>query len=269
VNEFNLIIKPDEEDPEAAEVLVDVAVDSRNYRFLLDTGAARSCIEFDSYTSGFDPVGSHNSSGVFAKSSEDLITLPAIELGPISKQDFTLARSSANHPGTKSLIGMDILKDFCFHFFFDQNRVLVDPTHVDDSHYSFQELIFDQRFHPYVEVGFGPAKAQAVWDTGAGITVVDLNFIKQHPTFFEEAGYSQGTDSTGAQVQTPMFVMATTIIGNQPFPPHKVAGVDLAPVNATIEMPMDLILGYRTLSKANWLFDFPNHRWAITMKDEG
>jgi hypothetical protein len=34
-------------------------------------------------------------------------------------------------------------------------------------------------------------------------------------------------------------------------------------VNATIEVPMDLILGYSTLNKAHWLFDFPGQRWAV------
>jgi hypothetical protein len=35
-------------------------------------------------------------------------------------------------------------------------------------------------------------------------------------------------------------------------------------VNDSIEVPMDLILGYTTLSQANWLFDFPDKRWTIS-----
>ena len=31
---------------------------------------------------------------------------------------------------------------------------------------------------------------------------------------------------------------------------------------------MDLILGYNTLSQANWLFDFPRRQWAITQRLE-
>jgi len=50
------------------------------------------------------------------------------------------------------------------------------------------------------------------------------------------------------------------------FPPHRVAGVDLSHVNSTIEVRMDMILGYGTLRKANWLFDFPRKRWAITKR---
>jgi hypothetical protein len=65
-------------------------------------------------------------------------------------------------------------------------------------------------------------------------------------------------------METPMFIMSASIIGNHNFPPHKVAGVDLSQVNSTIDIPMDLILGYSTLSQANWLFDFPGKKWAIT-----
>lgn len=261
---FNLIIKQDEDDIEAAEVFVDGTIGADKYRFLLDTGAARTCIAFDDYTSTFACIDKSNSSGVFAKSSDDLITVPSIELGPIVKENFTVGRRAGEGPGVSSLIGMDILKDFCCHFLFDENRVAVDPADISTAGYDLQELSYDNKFHPYIDVRFGKLIATTVWDTGAGITVADMNFIKKHPALFEEAGRSYGTDSTGFQMETPMFIMAATIIGNNDFPPHKVAGVDLSQVNSTIEKPMDLILGYSTLSKANWLFDFPHKRWAIT-----
>jgi|GEM_PF-1009577 len=264
MNEFKLIIVPDEEDAEAAEVLVDGTIGGNYYRFLLDTGAARSSVRFDDYTAAFESVEKSNSSGVFAKSSSDLITVPSIEIGPISKINFTLNRTAETDPDLRNLIGMDILKDFCCHFFFDTNRVLVDTNAEAEAGDNFQELFLDSKFHPYVEVEFGAAKANAVWDTGAGITVVDLNFIKKYPTYFQQVGNSTGTDSSGFKMETSMFIMAATTIGNNIFPTHKVAGVDLSQVNSTIELPMDLILGYSTLSKANWLFDFPGKRWTIS-----
>ena len=60
-----------------------------------------------------------------------------------------------------------------------------------------------------------------------------------------------------------MFMMAATIIGDLEMSPQKVAGVDLSGVNSTLDVPMDVILGYNTLSKANWLMDFPRKQWAI------
>jgi len=261
---FNLIIKQDEVDIEAAEVFVDGTIGANSYRFLLDTGAARTCVALDDYTSTFASIDKSNSSGVFAKSNDDLIIVPSIELGPISKKNFTVARRAGEGPGISNLIGMDILKEFCCHFFFDENRVAIDPDDVSGGGYDLQELSYDVKFHPYIEIRFGKLRATTVWDTGAGITVADMNFIKKHPVLFKEAGRSYGTDSTGFEMETPMFILAAPIIANNKFPPHKVAGVDLSQVNTTVKKPMDLILGYSTLSKANWLFDFPRKKWAIT-----
>jgi hypothetical protein len=264
MNGFDLIIKPDEDDAEAAEVLVDGTIGGNPYRFLLDTGAAGSCVRLDDYTATFESVGKSTSSGVFAKSSSDRVTVPTIEVGPISRKNFTLTRQAETEVDVRNLIGMDLLKDLRCHFLFNENRVMVNSNAEAEVGYNLQELFLDSRFHPYVEVEFGAAKGNAVWDTGAGITVVDLSFIKKFPDFFQEVGHSTGTDSSGFKLETPMFTMAATTIANNIFPPHKVAGVDLSLVNSTIEVPMDLILGYSTLSKANWLFDFPGKRWAIT-----
>ena len=133
MSEINLIIQPDEEDIEAAEILVDVTIGTTKYRFLLDTGAARTSVVFDNYTSALDSLGKSNSSGVFAKISDDLVTLPSFDLGPISKKDLTVARTAGSGPGVRNLVGMDVLKDFCCHFLFDENRLLVGPSGLSEA----------------------------------------------------------------------------------------------------------------------------------------
>lgn len=259
--ELKLIIKPDEEEPGCAEVLVDGTIGSRPYRFLLDTGAGKSSITFDDYTATFDTADQHHSSGVFAKSSSDLITVPDLTVGSISKANFTVTRTAIDDPHIKNLIGMDFLKNLRCHFLFDEDRVTIDAPPPDCD---YLDLITDTKFHPYLDMYFGTAKASAVWDTGASITIADMTFINNHPDLFKEVGTSTGTDSAGASMETPMFMMAASTIGQHTFPPCKVAGVDLSFVNSTIEIPMDLILGYNLLSKANWIFDFPLKKWAIT-----
>jgi hypothetical protein len=259
--EIELIIQPDEDEPEAASVFVDGSLNGKPYRFLLDTGAARSTVLTNDATAALQPIGEHQASGVFSAFSDDLVSVERLEIGTIVRQNVTVARSPAA-PGTRDLIGMDVLSEFCCHFQFDRNRVEVNAL-CNDEH-PFQPLFVDKGYHPYVDVGFEGAQASAVWDTGASLTVGDLNFIQRHPTFFQPAGHSMGTDATGSQVETPMFLMKSAQIGSYRFPEHKIAAVDLSQVNAIIERPMDLILGYMTLHKANWLFDFPRKRWAIT-----
>jgi predicted aspartyl protease len=263
MNGFDVIIQQDAEDEDAAEVFVDGAIGGRPYRFLLDTGAARSCVGYDDYMATFASVGTDASSGVFAGSSRDLVTVPSMTIGSISRNDFTLVRAAQGDSGRQNLIGMDLLKGLRCHFHFDERRVLVDEGVGDDGG-AFEELFLDQRAHPYVPVQLGDVTASAVWDTGASMTIVDTNFVARTPGFFPSAGSSIGTDSTGAQQETPMYVMAAATIGGYTFPTQRVAAVDLSHVNATLERPMDLIVGYNAYSKAHWLFDFPRRRWRIT-----
>ena len=261
---FALVIQPDEEEQEAAEVLVDGSVGGRHYRFLLDTGAAKSAILSDDYTATFAAIGQHTSSGVFAGGSEDEVIAPTIEVGPIVRRDFPVTRLAENIPQRRNLIGMDLLKGYRCHFLFDENWVEIDGDDLPGA--SFYDLALDSRFHPYVPLRFGAVTASTVWDTGAGITVADRGFVARHPALFQPAGQSQGTDATGATVATPIFTMLGATVSDLELPPLRVAGVDLSGVNATIETPMDLILGYNLLRWANWLMDFPRGRWAITKR---
>ena len=92
---------------------------------------------------------------------------------------------------------------------------------------------------------------------------MNQGFRLAHPQLFEEAGTATGTDAAGATLQTPLVLMAEAVIGGRRFGRHRAAVVDLSHANSTIELPMDLILGYPTLRQADWLFDFPASRWAV------
>ncbi|MGH7764818.1 MAG: aspartyl protease family protein [Candidatus Dormibacteraceae bacterium] len=259
-----LIIQHDEDEDEAAQVLVDGMIDGHAYRFLLDTGAARSSVGLDDYTASFPSTERSVSSGVSGiHATDDLITVPSFEVGPIMQREFTLVRT-VNQDFISNLIGMDLLRALRCHFHFDESRVSVDATDEVGANYEIRDLQLDEKFHPYVDVRFGDVTGKAVWDTGASLTIVDTNFITTQPAWFLRAGESSGTDSTGANLESPMFTMTGAMIGGHFFKPHRVAGVDLSSVNATIEVPMDMVLGYNTMSQANWVFDFPRRRWAIS-----
>ena len=261
MNGFALIIKPDEEEAEAAEILVDGKLGGRNYRFLLDTGAATTRVKCDDYILAFPNVEKRETRGTFSKSNLDLIIVPDIALGPITKENFTLARAPESAPN--NIIGMDLLKDYSLLFDFAKGRVEVDAACPPEGAGACRELTLGSKSHPYVGVTFGGMSARAVWDTGAGMTVVDSQFVKDNPSLFRELSLSSGTDSAGVTRETPLFAMKAMTIGNTAFPAHKVAALDLSPIKASTDVPMDLILGYNLLHRANWWFDFPNRKWAV------
>lgn len=256
---FDLILKFDEEDEDSAEIYVAGTIGTRPYTFLLDTGAAMTNLVWDDYTRHLPRTGEHQSSGVLGDIQNDLITIRDLKVGSLAKESFTAARLDQNHPHARSLIGMDLLKEHCCHFLFGENRVVFAPAPGD----RLNDLFLDDKMHPYVPVTCDGETVPTVWDTGASLTCVDAAFIARHPDAFAPAGQSGGTDASGNSVETPLYWMRGLACGGQTFSEHKVVGLDLSFVNSRIDHPMTMILGYSTLYRANWVFDFPGRKWGI------
>lgn len=259
-----LIIQPEADDPELLQVFIEGLIEGQPYRFLLDTGAARSAVVGDSLLINYTSRGSVESSGSFGRSTqEEWISVPGLSIGPIQRKPFSLVRLPSRD-GAKNLLGMDFLRHYALHFCFSDALLIVNPQVELRQDSPFIDLYLDKGAHPYVDVALNSSQLSAVWDSGAGMTVVDLAVISKHPELFTQVGESKGMDSTGASQMTPVLEMAKVTIGGCVFESHKVVGVDLSAVNATLDRPMDMILGCNLLQRADWLFDFPNHRWKIT-----
>lgn len=256
---FDLILKFDEQDEDDAEIYVIGTIGTRPYTFLLDTGAAVTNLVWDDYTGQLPRTGDHQSSGVLGDIENDLVTIHDLQVGSLTKAAHTAARLSQDHPHARSLIGMDLLRDYCCHFLFSQNQVVFAPAPAD----GLNDLFLDDKFHPYVPAACGGETVPTVWDTGASLTCVDVGFIARHPNAFEEAGESGGTDASGNTIDTPLYWMRGLSCGGHAFPAHKVVGLDLSFVNSRIEHPMTMILGYSTLYQADWVFDFPRRKWGF------
>lgn len=240
--------------------MVDATIAGRPYRFVLDTGSPRTHVVADDFTTTLVRHGAHASSGVFSSSINPLVTLPEFAVGSAVQDSVEAVLVDPSQSEVHNLLGMDVLKSYCWHFRFDTQTLIIETAQSSDG---MRPLTMGAVSHPYVELSWQNAVAQCVWDSGAGITVVDRAFWSKHRGMFHEAGTSLGTDANGLQVEVPTFVMAEVEIGAERFAPHKVAVVDLSQANAELDRPMDLILGYTTLNQANWLFDFPAKQWRV------
>jgi hypothetical protein len=257
-----LITEPDPDDPGCATVLVEGTVAGRPYRFVLDTGAARTQLAADEYTAAQPVVAQDISSGAFSgRTADPVVTVTDVVIGPLRAATLEVARVPGGGPGPRNVLGMDVLGRYACHFRLGTGVLEVEASPAARAD---QELLVGPRGHPYVGVHWPGVTAQASWDTGAGATVVNREFWLAHPGLFEEIGTSTGTDSNGTQAETPVLRMAGPVIGHRAFAGHSAVAVDLSGVNAGLEHPMDLILGYPTLRQADWLFDFPARRWGLT-----
>jgi predicted aspartyl protease len=264
-----LTIVPDEDDPPGARVLVDGVVDGRPHVFLLDTGAAVTTLAYDSQTANFVVSGTRRAAGVFGQEEEPMVTVPQLEIGSIVRHNLPAARLPRSAAGADSILGLDVLADRCWEFRFEAAFAVIHPAGEPLGNELPEPLRMDSKRHPYLHVGVGGVSAEALFDTGASVTLVDERLVRQTPESFRPLGQSLGTDVVGSSQETATYRMDGLRLGGAVFPPHKVAALDLSDVNARVERPMDMILGYTTLQLADWIIDFPAGRWWLVRYPSG
>jgi predicted aspartyl protease len=110
-------IEPDPDDPDCAVPFVEGTVAGRTYRFVLDTGAARTTMLADEYTTGLPSSGTDQGHGAFAAVSETAVTVTDLSVGPLYSASLDVARVDGRGPG-ENLLGMDVLGRYRCHFRF-------------------------------------------------------------------------------------------------------------------------------------------------------
>ena len=235
-----LVIVPDGELPDVADVLVDATIADRPYRLHLDTAAARTKLVTDSYLAALPVSGQHSSGGVFGqRQSGDIVAIPGLIAGDLATGPFQVVRASATG-GDQHLLGMDVLTQYCCRFRFDARMLELTDSPAAEADLDLQ---IDSGNHVYIDLSFDGITARACWDSAAGISVVDQAFANSHPELFTRAGNAAGTDSAGTQASAPLLAMTGPSIAGVEFAPSTVAVIDLGPVNQAAEIPLSVVLG--------------------------
>jgi predicted aspartyl protease len=258
---LSLEVIPDKDDVACADVWLQIQVAGRPVPFILDSGARRSQITADQ-TEGMLPIVSGDASRtVFGQRDDDLISVPSLTVGDLQVQDLVMTQVDPDAPGARNLLGLDVLGQHSCRLDLTAGTLTLNAA---PGSARVMPLFLGPAGHAYLDVALGGRTAAAVWDTGAGITVVDETFIAQNPESFTETEPTTGMDASGATAETRTYLMSGARIGGEPFAAHKVAAVDLSTANASLANPMDMILGYTTLRQATWHMDFPQRQWSLT-----
>lgn len=226
-------------------------------RMLLDTGTYRSSVPYrDELTDR--PQGNSRSGtgrGVLGSGNHDeaLVQLEALEWGSLTARGLTVNMNPLGWPHPP-LLGMDVLGSHACHFRFSEGVLELDGPATSDA---LLPLPAQSDKTPAVPVQWEGTTIEAVWDTGAGITVVDRTWAEAHPeivTISHEFG--TGTDAYGKTGRNPKGRLAPCRIGHATFPEQDCGLPDLSGLN------IDIILGLPLISHANWYMDFPRRRWS-------
>ena len=255
-----LHLQPDPDDPDLWLPYVDVVVAGVARRALLDTGAARSSFGVAGLDH-LDAARAPSGAGAFGGTTEVSRARVPISLGEREALVVTADLVPADHPGPRDLVGQDILSHFRCDYRPSAGTMVLDGPPAPTR----QPLLMDERQHVYLTLDWpGPdARASAVFDTGAAVTVVDAGFHALHPRLFTRGRPSTGTDATGAQVSAQLVTMSGPVIGGRAFDDSVAAVVDLSAANEGLTHRMDLILGWPLIAHADWCIDHPGGSWGF------
>lgn len=259
MKKIDLIIKHDDELKDTAEVHVSAIVDGQTIDFVLDTGCSVTSLFYNDFSAPYEVIEQGQYSGAFGTSKKDKILVDHISLGSVKKSNLKISRTPQGG-NNRNLLGMDFLGENCFELFLSEEKLIIrDDTSVSCKN----ELVLDSGKIPFIDISFEGKVAKTVWDTGAGVTIVDKAFVEANKNLFEDGGTTSGTDSTGTTFETPIYFIKYMEIGGFKFPRHRVVPIDLAHLGPKTGRGMDFILGYSTLKLANWAVDFKNKKWDI------
>ncbi len=252
-------MRPDDDDPQLCLPFVSVQVNGVDVEALLDSGAARSQF-VERPGMAMSPTAEDSTGALGGPLSATGTAVVSMRLAGADVGPVSVAVVPAGLPGPGNLIGQDVLGRFRCTYRLAERVLTLDPEPPDRTH----PIYMDEKRHVYFDATWEGVDvlAGAVFDTGASVTVVDRRFAQLHPDLFRPAGSSAGMDASGQSVETPMAIMRGPRLLGEQLADALVAVVDLGGANRLLSRPMDLILGWTTLSQASWYVDHRHSRAA-------
>jgi len=260
-----LRLVPEDDDPRMYLPFARVELDGVEVEALVDSGAGRSQI-VDRPGLVAHRVATPDSVGAFGVPKRSARrTVVSIRLGGVDAGDIEVDVADGEQARQVHLVGQDVLAQFRCLYRLAAGVLVVDPEPPERTH----PVHVGANGHVHLDTSWddGSLTASALFDTGASATIVDESFAARHPDLFTPAGSQTGVDVTGASAETRMAIMrGPSVLGVQ-LPAALVGIVDLGAANRTIDRPMDLILGWTSLSQADWYVDHAGRRAACLPRE--
>jgi hypothetical protein len=253
-------IELDPNDDRALQCWVDADAAGTKHRLLLDTGSRRSSVPREGSFATAELHGTRTGRGASGDSVTDqLIRIRSLSIGDLDSVDVLVDLQPENWPHPP-LLGTHMFEPYACAFRFSDGCIDVGVDDHGDG------APWGDSWTPAVELCWDETLVRAVWDTGAGITIVDRTWAQEHPEAVTVSDIQDhGTDSTGRAVAgqrgtlTSFTIHGTRFAGDQPC-----GIVDLSPFNAhMLRGPINMLLGLPQICQVDWLLDFPQRKIAI------
>lgn len=255
-----LIITPG--DLNSYRIDVDLQFDGLSKRFQLDTGANTSMVAPDSQTSTYLSEGKVQLEGAAGQPFEcDLISANTISIDALTVNKLQFKRCDLGIHSFHNL-GLDLFRGQIIELDFKTNTLSL-PTKIAEG-WTLHPLIRLDRGHLKIDANINDMKLKVLFDTGAQLTAVDIQFVENNPELFtlidsQEAGH----DITGKPIFMKFYELTKIQIGAMVFEKTTVAAFDFGKLRNYLGENTPIILGANAIIQANWIFDLVSNQWAV------
>jgi len=244
-------VEPDPEIPGCGSIFVPLEVGDLVARVVLDTGSPSTTLT--EVPSSARAAGTGTAEGVFGRETVAQWLVESISLGSLRAGPLTVDLID-RHPERHPFVGLDVIGAGPWQLDLADRTLTTDITMANGS-----GLTVTETGHLLSAMSWPGVRATALFDTGAGITLIDRRFTDEHPELFEAAGSTIGTDSAGVRHETDLAQVLAYEIEGIAFQGHLVAIADLP----ALPDQLDVVIGYPTIVQARWSIDIPGRQWQV------
>lgn len=223
----------------------------------LDTGATRSYIYFE-FAHGFARTGSAKIGGALGSASVERCTVPRLEF---DGQPFESVSMDVNPGAAANLqepllltLGADILysRPFCVDL---AGREAGFVNKVAPRALEPVAAVRMDRGLAFFTLQIAGVQLRALFDTGAGYSVLNARRLGDVSNRVEDLGYEEATDPTGATQQVPLYRAEAPAVGERILPAVQFLVIDLGPVEDVLGAPLDFVFGVEAMRGSTWMVD--------------
>ncbi len=224
----------------------------------IDTGSTFTSLPWNIF-SDYSTVGASSSKGLANNSVQhDKISIQKVLIGNHTLNLFEVIRlkeQSLMQPtlGVNAFQKVEFifdsrLKELTF-MKSDLNKVTSSPLEIGKREHILLNTIVDK--HSYT----------AIWDTGAGLTTVDENLIKNSPENFTFLQETEGDDCNENNLKLKLYKAKSITVGNLEFSDLDVLAHDFQPISQALGEKIDLALGFNAIVQKKWSFNLHEKLW--------
>ena len=252
------------------QVFVPCSFDGHGNTCLFDTGSSMEIAKNDSFFQGYPAVGQVCSSGASGqRTCSDVIDIKDLMVGSIDWGAVKAQRRDDNQSCSGGAGSIPSLVGEVFHkhlghrvnFNFGNSGA---GMQVDDGGAGSNpmSLALNNTFM-LLNVGFGgAAPVQVLYDTGAGLTVMDQKWADQNPSGLQFLADTQIQDSSCAKIPAKIYQASNVSIAGQNVGGFIVA-IDLSPIQRALGEQLKGIIGFNMITQFNWSIDLKSNTYSI------